>query len=59
MHSYLGITMTYVEYAAVTIAPFEAYTNPGSLPAIALDATQYQIAAAKELHKKKLNLFKE
>ena len=37
----------------------KAYTNPGPLPTIAPDTTQYQIAEAKELHKKKLNLFKE
>ena len=59
MHGYLGITMTGVEYATVATTTFEAYTNPGPLPTIAPDATQYQIAAAKELHKKQLNLFKE
>ena len=51
--------MSGVEYATVTNTTFEAYTNPGPLPTIAPDATQCQIAAAKELHKKKLNLFKE
>ena len=51
--------MTYVEYATVATTSFEAYTNPGPLPTMASDKTQYQIAAAKELHKKKLNLFKE
>ena len=59
MHGYLGITMTGVEYATVATTTFVAYTNPGPLPTIATDATQYQIAAAKELHKKELNLFKE
>ena len=59
MHGYLGIIMTYVEYATVTTTPFEAHTNLGPLPIIAPNITQYQIAAAKELHKKKLNLFKE
>ena len=59
MHGYLGITMSGVEYLTVTNATFDAYTNPGPLPTIATDATQYQIVAAKELHKKQLNLFKE
>ena len=59
MHGYLGITMTYMEYATVTITSFKAYTNLGPLPTIVPDATKYKIAVAKELHKKKLNLFKE
>ena len=52
IYGYSGITMTYVEYATVATTSFEAYTNPGPLPTMASDKTQYQIAAAKELHKK-------
>ena len=37
---------------------FEACTNLGPLPTLATNATQYQIAAAKEEHKIKLQLFK-
>ena len=59
LHGYLGMTMSGVEHATITNETFDAYTNPGPMPTIATDATQYQIVAAKELHKKKLNLFKE
>ena len=40
------------ECTHVTDDTFEACSNPGPLPRIATDTTQYQIAAAKEKHKK-------
>ena len=51
--------MSDVECASVTAETFEAHTNPELLPTMATDATRHQIAAAKELYKKKINLFKE
>ena len=58
-HGYLGITMNTTEYNAVTSETFTAHTNPGSVPTIEEGATQHQIAHAKEVHKKQLELFKE
>jgi len=59
LHGHLGMTMSDVECASVTAETFEAHTNPELLPTMATDATRHQIAAAKELYKKKINLFKE
>ena len=36
-----------------------SYTNPGPIPTYPIDTTQYQISAAKDTHKKQLELFKK
>lgn len=58
-HGYLGLTIVEVEYLTVAIEAFEPTENPGTVPTILENATQHQIAYAKEEYKKKLELFKE
>ena len=55
----LGITMSDDECTNATAETFTAHTNPGPLPNMPTDATQHQIAATKEQHKKQLDIFKE
>ena len=43
----------------MTKETFVVHANPGPLLTLVADATQCQIAAAKEQHKRKLKLFKE
>ena len=58
-HGHLGLTMIEVEYLTVATEAYATQENPGTAPTIPDNATQYQIAYAKEEHKKKLDLFKE
>ena len=59
MHGYLGVTMSGPEYLAATGEEFHPHTNPGTTSTFPENGTQYQIAAARESHKKQLYLFKE
>ena len=52
----LGITMSDVECAAKFGVPFTPCTYPGPLPQCLQNATQYQIAATKELNNQEIKL---
>ena len=58
LHGYLGIIISDEECSNVTEENFSSYTNPAPLPTYPIDATQCQIAAAKDVCKKQLELFK-
>ena len=47
------------QYANTFGTSFTPYVNPGPLPTYPDNATQYQIAAAKDLHQRQSKLFNE
>ena len=47
------------ENTDTTYKTFKACTSPSPLPILSTDATQYQITATKDQHKRKVRLFKE
>ena len=56
-HGLLGLILTPEKYQLVTGHTFEAHTNPGALPTLLPNATQYQIQNANSVHKEKLYLW--
>ena len=59
LHGYLGIAMSNDQYASTVGTTFTPHVNPGPLPTYPDNATQYQIAAAKDLHQRQSKLFNE
>ena len=59
MHGYLGVTMSDVEHTSKFETNFTPHVYPELLPDYPQNATQHQIAAAKDLHTRGIKLFNE
>jgi len=55
----LWLTFSNIIYDTLSLVPFVAPLNPGPLPVIPPDLTQFQITAITETHKREAALFKE
>ena len=58
-HGYLGLILKPAKYQTVTGHEFHPHPNPGALPTLPTNATQYQIIAANAQHKEALRLWRE
>ena len=59
MHRYLGVTISNAEYTSKFGTNFTLHVHPGPLLDYPQNATQHQIAAAKDLHARGIKLFNE
>ena len=59
MHGYLGIYMSDEECTSKFGTSFIPHVHPGPLPKYPQNATQYQIAAEKDSHSRRIKLFTE